>query len=368
MGPYFGGAERLAFEFVRRLDPERFERYLCVTHARPPEHRAANDEELAQLEAEGVKVLLLERESLVSNVAWTRLYKLLARERIDILHAHMPRAGIPGTIIGRLARVPVIVNHEHTWSYEGQPLRRFLDRNVIARGGDILLAVSEWDRRRIIEVEHIPPECVRILANGIAPMPPGDPRAREQLGGAPGVGLVGTLGRLEPQKRQDDLIRAIALLKQRGMSVRCVIAGHGPDRPRLEALIRELDLDGDVQLIGHRDDIAGFICALDVAALSSAYEGSPLAVMEYMACGAPIAATAVGGVPELIEDGVHGLLVPPGDPAALAGAIGRLLEDRALAQRLGEAARERQHAEFDLDVVVGHLEELYLELYARARI
>jgi glycosyltransferase involved in cell wall biosynthesis len=367
VGPYFGGAERLAFEFVKRLDPERFKRYLCVTHARPPEHRAANDRELAQLEQEGVEVLRLERESLVSNAAWIKLYRLLRRESIDIVHAHMPRAGIPGTIIGRMARVPLIVNHEHTWSFQGQPLRRFLDRNVIARGGDVLLAVSEWDRRHIIEVERIPPECVRILSNGISPISPEGPDLRRELGGAPAVGLIGMLGRLEPQKRHDDLIRAVALLKREGVPVRCVIAGHGPDEDMLRSLIGDLGLGEDVSLLGHRDDISSVIRALDVAVLSSVFEGSPLAVMEYMACAAPIVATAVGGVPELIEDGVHGLLVEPRDPEALAGAIRRLLEDRALALRLGQAASERQRAEFDLDVVVRRLEALYLELYEKKR-
>ena len=367
VGPYFGGAERLAFEFVKRLDPERFKRYLCVTHARPPEHHAANDRELAELERSGVEVLRLERESPASNVAWVKLYRLLAGESIDIVHAHMPRAGIPGTIIGRMARVPVIVNHEHTWSFQGQPLRRFLDRNVIARGGDVLLAVSEWDRRHIIEVERIPPECVRILSNGISPMPEGGPDLRGELGGGPDVGLIGALGRLEPQKRHDDLIRSVALLKREGTPVRCVIAGHGPDEEALRSLIDELGVGEDVRLLGHRDDISGVIRALDVAVLSSVFEGSPLAVMEYMACAAPIVATAVGGVPELIEDEVHGLLVTPRDPEGLAGAIRRLLEDRALALRLGQAASERQRAEFDLDVVVRRLEALYLELYEKKR-
>ncbi len=367
VGPYFGGAERLAFEFVKRLDPERFKRYLCVTHARPPEHRAANDREFSELESSGVQVLRLERESLASNVAWVKLYKLLSTESIDVLHAHMPRAGIPGTIIGRMARVPVIVNHEHTWSFEGQPVRRFLDRNVIARGGDVLLAVSEWDRRHIIEVERIAPECVRFLPNGIAPMPAGGRELRDELGGTSEIGLIGALGRLEPQKRHDDLIRAVALLKREGIRVRCLIAGHGPDEDALRRLIEELGLGEDVRLLGHRDDIAGVIRALDVAVLSSVFEGSPLAVMEYMACAAPIVATAVGGVPDLIEDGVHGLLVPPRDPQALAGAIRRLLKDRALALRLGQAASERQRAEFDLDGVVRRLEALYLELYEHKR-
>jgi glycosyltransferase involved in cell wall biosynthesis len=367
VGPYFGGAERLAFEFVKRLDPERFKRYLCVTHARPPEHRAANDRELSELEQSGVEVLRLERESLASNTAWIKLYRLLARESIDILHAHMPRAAIPGTVIGRLARVPVIVNHEHAWSFEGQPVRRFLDRNVIARGGDVLLAVSRWDRMHMIDVERIPPERIRILSNGISPMPEGGPDLRAELGGTSDIGLIGVLGRLEPQKQHEDLIRAVALLKHEQVPVRCVIVGHGPDEDQLRKLIAELGLGEEVRLLGHRDDIPSVIRALDVAVLSSVWEGSPLAVMEYMACAAPIVATAVGGVPDLIEDGVHGLLVQPRDPAALAAAIRRLLEDRALALRLGQAASERQRAEFDLDVVVTRLEALYLELYERKR-
>ena len=118
--------------------------------------------------------------------------------------------------------------------------------------------------------------------------------------------------------------------------------------------------------MGRRQDVPDVIGALDVAVLSSKHEGSPLAVMEYMAGAAPIVATAVGGVPELIEDGVHGLLVRPGDPVELAAAIRRLLDDRPLAIQLGQAARERQRANFDIDVMVRRLESLYLELYDAA--
>ena len=101
--------------------------------------------------------------------------------------------------------------------------------------------------------------------------------------------------------------------------------------------------------------------------MPSKYEGMPLAILEYMAGGAPIVATAVGGVPELIDDGGHGLLVRPEDPEDLAAALQKLLEDRELAARLGAAAKERQRANFDLDVVVRRLEDLYLELYSSSR-
>jgi len=368
VGTLFGGAEKIAFELIGRIDPERFKRYLCVTHACLPEQRAVNERELRQLEESGVEVLRLERRSMLSNVSWVRLYGLLRRESIDVLHAHMPRASVPGTIIGRLAHVPVIVSHEHGWSFQGKPVRRFLDRNVVARGSDALLAVSEWDRRHMIEVERIPAERIRILPNGIPPMLREGPDVRSELGVPPEVGLIGAVGRLYPEKGYDDLIRAIALLKQNAPGAfRCVILGYGPEEKRLHALISELGVVDEVRLVGFREDIPAVIGELDVAVLSSKNEGSPLAVMEYMAGAAPIVATAVGGVPELIEDSVHGLLVPPSDPGALAVAIRRLLADRALASRLGAAARVRQRATYDLDVVVGRLESLYIELYERSR-
>jgi glycosyltransferase involved in cell wall biosynthesis len=363
VGTCYGGAERVAFEFVRRLDPERFRRYLCVTRAPPPERRAVNEAELTELEESGVQVLRLEGRSLLPNHSWVRLYKELRREPIDVLHAHMPRASVPGTVVGRLAHVPVIVNHEHSWAFEGKPLRRFLDRNVLARGGDVMLAVSEWDRRNMIEVEHIPAECIRVIPNGIPPAPRHGRDVRAEFDLPPETALIGAVGRLYPQKGYEHLIRAIALLKRDSANpIRCVIVGHGPEEERLQALIDELDVAEEVRLVGRRQDVADVIGAFDVAVLPSNWEGLPLAVIEYMAAGAPIVATAVGGVPELIEDGVSGLLVKPGDSLKLAAAIGRLLDDRELASRLGQAALERQRANFDLDVVVRRLEDLYIEL------
>jgi glycosyltransferase involved in cell wall biosynthesis len=368
VGTCYGGAERVAFEFAKRLDPERFRRYLCVVHALPPDRRAAAEADLQELERLGVEVLRLECESLLSNVAWARLYKLLRRESIGVIHAHMPRASVPGTVIGRLARTPVIVSHEHTWSFQGMPVRRFLDRSVVARGSDVVLAVSERDRQQMIDVERIPAECIRVLPNGIpAPSERGS-SVRSELGVPPEAGLIGAVGRLYPQKGYDDLVRAVALLKESyGGPFRCVIVGHGPEEGRLRALIDELGVAGEVQLAGRREDIADVVRALDIAVLSSKYEGMPLAILEYMAGGAAIVATAVGGVPELIEDGVHGLLVRPEDPGELAAAMRRLLEDRDLAARLGQAAHGRQRANYDLDVVVRQLEDLYVELYGAAR-
>jgi glycosyltransferase involved in cell wall biosynthesis len=129
-------------------------------------------------------------------------------------------------------------------------------------------------------------------------------------------------------------------------------------------LARELGVDGSVRLLGRRTDVPDVLRALDIAVLCSDFEGSPAAVIEYMGAALPVVATSVGGVPDLIEAGKHGLLVPPGEPVALADAIAELLADPESARAMGARGRERRIAEFDIDILVHRLEDLYGELLA----
>ena len=359
-----GGAESLAYEFTRRLDPRRFERYVCTTRRPEPYRRERAAAESLALQEAGITVLSLDRSSTLNLLPWTRLYRLLERERIDVVHAHMPRASVPGSIIARLARVPVVISHEHGSILDGKIARPLLDKHVVGRMSTVVLAVSEWDRRQLIERVGMRPELVRVFPNAIPPPSVTGPARLDALQVPPGTAVIGAVGRLYEEKGYDELIRAVALLKERGRQVRCLIAGIGPEEPCLRRMIGELGVVEEIRLIGHRDDVLGVVRALDVAVLPSRREGSPLALMEYMALGMPIVATAVGGVPELIEDGIHGLLVPAHNPPALAEAIERLLDDRVLAARLGQAAQERQRAKHDLDTLVARLESLYVELVA----
>jgi glycosyltransferase involved in cell wall biosynthesis len=160
------------------------------------------------------------------------------------------------------------------------------------------------------------------------------------------------------------LIRASAALHAKHPDLHVLIAGGGPEQERLEALIAELDVGEVVRLLGRRLDVPNVLAELDVAVCSSTFEGSPLSVMEYMEAGLPIVATSVGGIPDLIDDGVHGLLVAAGDPLALASAVDELLGDCARAQALGDRAQERRRREFDLGVMVHNVEALYTELLA----
>jgi len=365
-----GGAERFARELALYLDPDRFERTVCMTRwSERLLERPAAVSAFEALRESGVELLGMRRDSWRALGAWRPLIKILRDRPIDILHTHMFGSNIWGSVVGTLARTPVIVAHEQTWSYEGQPLRRFLDGKVISRRSDAFICVSKEDRRRMIEIEGVDPAKIVLVPNAIsAPAPDDDDDGggdvRAELGLEPDDPVVGTVCVLRPQKALDVLLRAAQLLRAEFPRLRLVIAGNGPERERLEAMTAEIGLDGSVDFLGQRNDVPALLSAFDVAVSSSDFEGTPLAVMEYMAAAKPIVATRVGGVPELIDHGVNGLLVEPRDPAALAASIAQLLRDRDYGETLGARARERQRKEFDIEAAVRRIERLYEDLYA----
>jgi glycosyltransferase involved in cell wall biosynthesis len=353
-----GGGERVAAELAMRLDPGRFESVFCVTRPRWGPGREES------LRAAGVRTLTLRRRSAGNLLAWRPLISLLRRERTDILHCHKFGSNVWGAILGRLSGVPVFVAHEHVWSYEGQALRRLLDR-LIANEAHVFLTISRETRRQMIEVEGIDPALVRVLPNGIPPLPESSGRdVRRELGIDQDALVVGAVSVLRPQKALQVLIRSAARLVAEFPTLKVIIAGEGPQRANLEALVTEFGLDGRVMLVGPRTDVSDVLASLDVAVSSSDYEGSPLAVIEYMAAAKAIVATRVGGVPDLIEDGVHGLLVEAQDAHGLASAVARLLREPELRARMGGEARKRQQAEFTIEAAVHRLELLYEELSA----
>jgi len=189
---------------------------------------------------------------------------------------------------------------------------------------------------------------------------------RAELGVQADAPLVGAMGRLSQPKGFEVLIEAAKLLVEHVPDARVAIFGDGPERDALRGLIDRYGLQGVVMLGGHRSDVADVLAALDVAVLPSHNEGRPVALMEYMAAERPIVASRVGGVPELVDDGVEALLVEPGSAGALAAAVRRMLEDRGLALRLAAAAGSRQRSQLSMDVMMRRLEGLYLAELAEA--
>jgi glycosyltransferase involved in cell wall biosynthesis len=360
-----GGAERVARNLLVELDAKRFERALFLS--RPPCDRAG-ERIVADLRRRGVEVRFLKRRFKYDPFAWWPLLRALRRERIDVLHTHAFGQNAWGSLIGRLTRVPVVIAHEHNRDFTGRALRPVIDRELIARCASTMIVVSGEARRRMIEVEHIAPQHLELLPNGIRTMPPGDGRAaRAELGFGDEDPVIGTVCVIRSEKALDVLVRAAALLIREFPRLRVLIVGDGPDRAALEAVVSEQGLEERVLLTGPRDDVPDMLAAMDVAVLSSDYEGSPLSVLESMDAGKPIVATRVGGIPEFIEDGVHGVLVPPRDEEALATAVRGVLGDMDAARKMGARARERCRREFSLDRTLERLEGLYEELHSRRR-
>ena len=353
------GGEIIATRIAEALDPYRFESIICSTRPSDPVH-------VSRLEAAGIGVVLLDRRSRLDLYRWKRLVDLLRTGRVDILHSHKFGSNAWSAVLARLFGVPVFVAHEHSWSYEGQPLRRLIDRGLIAGSADVFLATSAFDRRRMIEIEGVRETNVRFLTNGVPALPSRDgDAARRRLGIAPDAPVIGTVCGLRPPKALEVLVEAAALLVPRFPGLKVLIVGDGTERDRLQAQVAALDLGGCVTFLGQRthDEIADIVATFDVGVSSSDSEGTPLAVIEMMSAGRPIVATAVGGLPAVVADGVEGLLVPPRDPAALAAAVSNLLADDDRRARLGARARERHERDFDFALMVERLERLYEALY-----
>lgn len=360
-----GGAERMAVTIASRLDRERFEPTVCVSRERHRAPLAREFEDLAaELEEASVPILRLNRSHRGAVRNWMPLVRSLRRDSVHVLHGHKFGSNVWATVFGTIARVPVVIAHEH-----GSARDRFhyaVDRLLIGRGADAFITVSEAERTHMIEVEGLDPDKVRVIRNGIEKLPDVATDLRRDLG-LPTTGpVIGTLAILRPEKALEVLVEAAALLAPRFPGLRVLIAGSGSEEARLRPLIEKLRLQATVQLLGFRTDIAAVLATLDVAVFSSDREGMPLAVIEAMAAGKAIVATRIEGIPELVRDGEEGLLVPPRNPAAIAEAVGRLLDDGELRERLGSRARERQRRELDIQTTVDAFEQLYDELYARS--
>jgi glycosyltransferase involved in cell wall biosynthesis len=355
-----GGAEAVAEDLCLYADPDRFDRSLCVT--RPTVHVAGADATLARLRDAGVEVVLLERRGRIDVRPFGRLLSQLRTRPVDVVHAHKFGSNVWASLLGRAAGVPVVIAHEHTWSFEGQPLRRLVDRHVVARFADAVIAVSEADRRRMVAEVGMPQDRVVLIHNGIDGAGDGDgERIRRELGLAPGVPVLIQTATLRPQKAVEVMIAATALLRTRHPDVRLLIAGEG-DTAGLQAVAAAHGVGDAVSLLGSRGDVADLLATATAGVLSSDFEGMPLAVLEYMAAGLPVVATDVGGLPEIVRDGETGFLVPPRDPEALAERVSQLLSDPALARDMGERGRRRQREEFSRDAMVAQVSELYRRL------
>jgi glycosyltransferase involved in cell wall biosynthesis len=282
------------------------------------------------------------------------------------LHTWMIHANVIGRVLGRMAGVPIIITSRRNVNIGGS-VREYINRWT-AGLGDRAIAVCELARQVEIEQTGVSPDKVVTIHNGIDvgkfsyPGPQSPAQVRDSFGIPKGVPLVGTVGRFRPQKGLADLLAAMVQVRHLIPSARLLLVGGGELLDDLETKALSSGLGTAVTFAGMRSDVPKILAALDVFVSSSLWEGMPNAILEAMAAGLPVVATAVGGTPEVVEDGVTGLLVPPGDPKALAEAIACLLQDIDLRQQMGQAGRGRVTQHFSIERMVERTQTLYEQL------
>jgi glycosyltransferase involved in cell wall biosynthesis len=328
---------------------------------------------------EVVSVPELARELAPYNdvVAVRRLIELIRAKRPHILHTHTAKAGAIGRTAARLAggaKPPIVVHTFHGHVLRGYfgPLPSEAYRRIertLARSTDRLIAVSPEVRDDLVELGVAPPEKFEVIRLGIEL----DERLngggdvldyRHVLGVPPGAFVVGWIGRMTAIKQVPDVLRIFSRLRALGVDARLCIVGDGPAREEAETLAKELGVMRECLFLGYHKDVASFYRFFDAFLLPSANEGTPVSVIEALAAERPVVATAVGGVPDVVEDGVHGHLVAPGDLEGAAAALAGLARDPEARARMGAAGRAWVLPRYSVARLVDDVDALYRSLLA----
>lgn len=351
-----GGAEQLLVSAAPYGDASRFE--YEVAYVLP--HK---DALVSALRDAGITVHCLGEGG---GKTWPLRLRRLVKERgIDIVHTHSPQtAALARLALGRRSR---FIHTEHNVWECYRPTTYWANMLTLARN-QMVFAVSDDVGRSIrypAWLRWLPMPQVRTLYHGLDPKQTaawkGFEGVREEFGIAPDAPLIGTVGNFRPEKGQKYLIEAMSEVAARVPGVRLMMVGIGGLEQQMRAQVRQAGLDDVVVFAGFREDAVRLMSAFDVFALSSLQEGLPIAFLEAMTLGRPVVVTDAGGMPEVVRDGVEGLVVPKGDGAALAAGLVRMLGDADARRRMGEASRERA-AEFDIRETVKRMEAVYADL------
>ena len=361
------GMEYGVVKLVNRLDRERFHSIIvCMRHQR--------DEVKALLSSE-VAVFEMRKQSGRNWRVIGRLAALFRSERIDIVHSHNWSTFLYAVLAARLARVPIVVHGEHGKDDTLRHPQRLLGSRLLARGVDCVCAVSRDLEGEVVRDWGVPPARVHWIPNGVdLEAFGGDDRSealRRELELAPGDLVVMNTGGFRTVKDHSTLLRAFALVHREDSCARLLLIGHGgadEARANVEREAVALGVREAVRFAGVRTDMPRLLRTCDVYVNSSRYEGMSNTILEAMAAGRPVVATAVGGTPDLVGDGVTGFLVPAGEPEPMARRVLELLNDAGLRERMGTAGRARMEAVHSMPGMVRAYASLYSELGASLKV
>jgi L-malate glycosyltransferase len=359
----YGGAEKLLVTFAQQAQERHVE--IAVLSLSD----SAGTPLRPQLEAYGAQVIVLSSRSLFDLKNMQQIYQVMRAGKFDIVHTHLTYANIKGAVLARLNGLPVVATMHSTAvdARHSHPIRdrlellalRYLDRNVIAVGASVAAIYNPILHR----------QC-DVIPNAVLSPIPLTPAERAALrtelsGGEPLRPLCITVGRFSPPKGYLYLLDTFARVHAENPAAMLLIVGDGTMRPEMESKITALGLGGCVKLLGLRSDVSRLLAATDLYVNASLWEGLPIAHLEAMMAGLPVAATAVGDVPRLVIEGT-GLLVPAQKPDELARAILTLLADPARRLQMGRAAQKYVQQHYNAAVWFEKLLNLYKQAGARA--
>jgi len=361
-----GGPERLILGLTSSLPPS----WRCAFVLFPDRGRSRSFGR--KLQALGLETITLDGDT---PHFWAMVRELAGRVRglrVDVLCCHGYKADLVGLLAGRRAKIPVIAM-SHGWTAETWKVRAYerLDRACLRRM-DRVVCVSERQAQRAREA-GVRPDRVTVMRNSVRAerfdgTDPADRQVLEAMFPQVPQRIVGSAGRLSPEKGFGVLVEAAAIVARSDPGAGFIHFGDGPLRETIRRRIGELGLERRFILAGFRDDLDRFLPHWDLSVLPSFTEGLPTVVLESYAAGVPVVATAVGGTPEAVADGVDGYLVPPGDPAALARRILDVLNSEDERKAMGRRGRERVRAEFSFETQAVRFQELCTELTDRRRV
>lgn len=322
------------------------------------------------LRSKGVEVVRFTARGAAGMLARVpRIAAFLRSWRADLLHCHLPLAGVAGRLAGRIAGVPVVYTEHnlmeryHPWTRRANVWSWNLQERVIAVSAEVAESIDRHAGSRI---------PVRVVHNGV-PVdalrrdPEAGAAVRRLLGIPRDAAVVGQVAVFRRQKRLDLWLETAREILGRRPETRFILVGDGPLRSEIEALSRKLGLEDAVCFAGLQDDVRPYLSAMDLLLVTSEFEGLPLVLLEAMALELPVVATAVGGIPEAIRDRQTGRLVPFGSPADAAAAVLEILADPPERAAMGLAARRLVAGEFGTDRMLAELEAIYLEVVLGSR-
>ncbi len=354
---WIGGAEEMVLNLVNHLPRDRFEAMVCCIGEPGPIG--------LEIAATGTPVTALRADpGLRHPLDVFKIRDFLRATRPDIVHTFLLTASLYGRLAAILARVPIIIGTEVN-TYQDKRLHHILAERLLVAGTDRVVTSAESVKDYYVRQIGVDPKRVGVIHNAVnfGQLATSAPRAeiRGRIGLAPDAVVAGVIARLTDQKGHAYLFDAVARTPSlAGLDL--LIVGDGPLRGALEADAAAKGIAKRVHFLGARRDLGDLISAMDLFVLPSLWEGLPLSMVLAMGAGLPVVATAVAGVPEVVTDGVTGLLVPPADADALGHALARIVTDPAEAARLGASASAFVLPRFGVDVYVRAVVNLYDEL------